>query len=211
MEARLRRIANVIAYKFLAPGAVGPFTEFHWPSPGEGGPGAWVSAPAAGPPDLWIHACRMGDLPYWLDEELWRVELAEPVRETEYQVASSRARLLARVDGWCPATARSFAEACAWRGRDLAAAALGSAGLRGDAEALLGHRDLTGLAAARATPEGERLVGYVRDAAACVSSANAATTSFVVAALAGEISGSANAVQAEREWQARWLAERLGL
>ena len=73
------------AYKFLAPGGVSPFTGFRWP-----GAGTWVSAPDERE-EHWIFACRDRDLPYWLDEELWRVELDAPVREARYQIASPRA------------------------------------------------------------------------------------------------------------------------
>jgi hypothetical protein len=76
----------VIAHKFLAQGEVSPFTGFRWP-----GPGAWVNAQVVRV-DAWVHACRPGDLPYWLDDELWRIELDDPVREARYQVASPRAR-----------------------------------------------------------------------------------------------------------------------
>ncbi|HET7825985.1 MAG TPA: hypothetical protein VFK90_11660, partial [Anaeromyxobacter sp.] len=86
----------MIAWKFLAEGAVAPFTGFRWPAPGE-----WVAAPR-GRADAWIHACRAGDLPHWLDRELWSIELDAPVRTARYQVASPRARLVARVAGWDP-------------------------------------------------------------------------------------------------------------
>ena len=51
--------ATVRAYKFLAPGAVGPFSGFAWPT---GTPGPWVEAVphtcATG-----VHACLVEDLP----------------------------------------------------------------------------------------------------------------------------------------------------
>ncbi|HEY6001915.1 MAG TPA: hypothetical protein VIV57_03510, partial [Anaeromyxobacter sp.] len=103
----------MIAYKFLAEGAVAPFTGFRWPRPGE-----WVTAPSS--PDRWVHACRARDLPHWVGEELWSIELGEPLRESRYQIASPRARLVARVAGWTPALGREYARACALRARDLA-------------------------------------------------------------------------------------------
>ena len=35
----------MLAYKFLAAGGVAPFTDFAWPQPRRGAPGAWVRAP----------------------------------------------------------------------------------------------------------------------------------------------------------------------
>ncbi|HET9553714.1 MAG TPA: hypothetical protein VFP50_12165, partial [Anaeromyxobacteraceae bacterium] len=67
----------MIAYKFLAPGAVGPFSGFAWPVPSGGGPGPWVAAGAGGA----IHACRTHHLPWWLDAELWAAELDGEVEE----------------------------------------------------------------------------------------------------------------------------------
>jgi hypothetical protein len=201
----------MIAYKFLTQGAVSPFAGFRWPRPDGPRPGPWLSAAAAESRDPWIYACRLRDLPYWLDDELWRVELGDPTRETAYQIASARARLLARVEGWSRAGAQSFAEACALRTRDLAAFALASAGLEKDAKALRDCRELARLQAAPASPQAERLVGYVRDAAGCASSGQAATTSYIAAARAGQRAANPRGALSERAWQASWLAERLGL
>jgi hypothetical protein len=109
----------VIAFKFLAKGAVAPFTGFRWP-----GPGVWVGAPA--------NRDDAGDLPYWLQEELWRIELEEPVRATRYQIASPHARLVARIPRWDRAFGREYARACALRARDLALPHLIPARRRGE-------------------------------------------------------------------------------
>jgi hypothetical protein len=190
----------VIAYKFLAEGAVAPFTGFRWPRPGE-----WVPAPRA--PDRWVHACRVGDLPHWIDRELWSIELDEPLRESRYQIASPRARLVARVAGWDPSFERAYARACALRARDVALPHLPPA-LR---ETLAGIDDLAALAAAvRRATRGDRAAQYVRDAAAFVDQ-GPAVVSYVAATLASHVGGGLAAFEAERAWQARWLAERLGL
>ena len=93
----------MIAYKFLAPGAVAPFTGFRWPAGGAAGPGPWVAAPRERP-ELRIHACKPCDLAYWLEAELWRAELADPVDEARRQVRASRGRIRhrrARTPLWC--------------------------------------------------------------------------------------------------------------
>jgi hypothetical protein len=190
----------VIAYKFLAEGAVAPFTGFRWP-----GPGAWVSAPSA--PHRWVHACRTGDLPHWLEDELWSIELDEPVREARYQIASPRARLVARVAAWDPGFRREYARACALRARDLALPHL-SPSLR---DALAGLDDLAAIAAAaRSADRSDRTAQYVRDAARFAGD-GPAVVSYVAATLASHLGAGIAAFEAERGWQARWLAERLGL
>ncbi len=192
----------MIAYKFLAEGAVAPFTEFHWPAAGE-----WVSAPTDRP-DVWIHACRLRDLPYWLEEELWSIELEEPVRAARYQVASPRGRLLARVRAWDRSLAREFAEACALRARDLALPLLPPA-LQ---DALVGAADLESIATAARQARAEVCAAaYVVDAAHNAQHVGPATTSYIAAVLSSSLGGGLAAFEAERAWQALWLAERLGL
>jgi hypothetical protein len=78
----------VIAYKFLREGPIGPFSGFQWPERG-----VWVRTredPAscrAG-----IHACRVRDLPWWLANELWEIEL-------DGLIPDSRISLLMAGDG----------------------------------------------------------------------------------------------------------------
>src|SRR5437660_664030 len=61
---------KMIAYKFLRAGRIGPFSRFAWPEPG-----VWVRASASDRCRRGIHACRMRDLPWWLGQELWEIEL----------------------------------------------------------------------------------------------------------------------------------------
>jgi hypothetical protein len=192
----------VIAYKFLARGAVSPFVHFRWP-----GPGAWVSAPP-GRDDAWMHACRTGDLPYWLDDELWRIELDDPVREERYQIASPRARLVSRISGWDPALAREYARACALRARDVALPHLAPA-LRGAVE---GVDELQAIADAvqKAGPLSPA-AGFVSDAANNALHVGPAPTSYIACMLVSTLGDGLAAFEAERAWQARWLASRLGL
>ena len=83
----------MIGYKFLGTGGVAPFSSFAWPT---GSPGPWVEAEphmcASG-----IHACRAGDLPFWINAELWEIELDGAVE--------GRARWSLREDG-CSAGSR---------------------------------------------------------------------------------------------------------
>jgi hypothetical protein len=190
----------MIAFKFLGAGAVAPYTEFRWPVGGE-----WVSAPVerAG---VWVHACRPGDLPYWIDEELWRMELEAPLRETRYQIASPRGRLLGRVVGWGPPLAREYAEACGWRARDVALTRLRPA----QREAVAGAADL-GAIATRAATFGSLPGAYLADAARFAQQGSPAAASYVAAVLASSLGGGLGAFEAERAWQARWLAAKLGL
>ena len=102
----------MIAFKFLRAGGIAPFTGFHWTR------GTWVSAPAGGGPGTGVHACRVGHLPFWVDDDLWRVELDGETAEHATQVEGRRGRLLERVSGWAPA---AFADACARRAQEYAA------------------------------------------------------------------------------------------
>jgi hypothetical protein len=192
----------VIAFKFLARDAVSPFTGFRWPPPWE-----WVHA-SGERTGAWVHACRVGDVAHWLSDELWRVELEEPVREERYQVASSGARLVGRVAAWDGVTAREYARACALRARDLALPHLAPE-LRAR---LAGESDLDRIGAAAGEAAGaSRAAGFVADAAQNAEQVGPATTSYIAAVLASSLGGGLAAFEAERAWQARWLAERLGL
>jgi len=202
----------MIAWKFLAPDARGPFTGFRWPRPEGGRPGPWVSAPEGTPWEKWIFACRRGDLPFWLDEELWRAELSGAVRESEYQVAAARARLVERVAAWDAAARLAFGESCALAARDAAAAALEAAGERAAAASL---RGASGLAQIQAAAEGlqagaQPAGGYVADAARTARAGRAATAGYAAAVLAAAVAGPP-AAERERARQSEWLALRLGL
>lgn len=125
------------AYKFLAPGAVGRFSDFAWPRPTGSEPGAWVEA--AG--DLedcrhGVHACLPGQLLDWIDDELWEIELEGRIVTSDVMVVAERGRLVRRLSGWDAATAQAFAYACAWRARDHALTGLRHAGLAEEAEQL---------------------------------------------------------------------------
>ncbi len=125
------------AYKFLAEGRVGRFSDVHWPE------GEWIEA--GGPLEdcrTGIHACLLSQLPDWIDDELWEIELDGEVALHEAMVVAERGRLLRRVERWDAATAQAFADDCAWRARGYAIAALRGSGLTAAAEDLLATVEL---------------------------------------------------------------------
>jgi hypothetical protein len=100
----------VIAYKFLGEGAYGVLSGFAWPRD------AWVEVEGELVPNLnGIHGCRPGQLPYWIDRELWRVELTGEVVESDRLVVARRGRLVDQVASWTPELADELAAACAAR------------------------------------------------------------------------------------------------
>jgi hypothetical protein len=182
----------MLAWKFLRPGAVGPFSRVAWPPPGEdGAPGRWIGS-AGREVELCrggVHACRTRDLPLWIGAELWCVELGGPVVEADTKVVGSAGRLLAPVAAWDGEAAMDFAGACARHVRERAA-----------------HGD------------DDRLGGYASDVERYALGPQARRAPFRAAAVAGfiaaqaaRIAGGHAAEQAERARQAEWLASRLGL
>jgi hypothetical protein len=206
----------VIAYKFLSAGAVAPFTRRSWPLPGPGGAGAWLDAPDDRP-EHGIHACRVGDLAFWLESELWRVELDDPLFDGQRQIIGSRGRLVDRIAAWDEETARDFAEACAWRAHDRSVAALRGAALRDPAELLAGCSNLAEL---RSVSDGisrggglaGALAGYLAEAVDFLRAGDPACSAYISArsAVVAE-RGDEDAFGDEREEQSRMLADRLGL
>jgi hypothetical protein len=136
----------VIAYKFLAAGAVGPFTGFEWPV------GEWIEADAADPCRRGVHACRTRDLPVWLDDELWEVELEGAVIEQERKLVAPRGRLTRRIEGWTPDTALAFGRFCARRARLRVGFVPVLSGYVGDVDKFVsqGRIAIAGFASARA-------------------------------------------------------------
>lgn len=208
----------MIAYKFLAAGAVGPFTRFAWPVPSPAAPGRWIDAPDPHP-EHGIHACRPRDLAFWVDTELWRAELAEPAVEGQRQVVSPRARLLEQVVAWDAAEARGFAEACLWRARDFSAEALRGS-FPGDAGALdrattlvaLGNAAQDISSAGRSGTLAAALSGYLTEAIEFLEAGDPACAAYIAARTAVVASaGDESAFGAEREQQGLLLAHRLGL
>ncbi len=204
-------------YKFLAAGSRGPLTGYAWPVPAGAAPGPWVVAP--GEPDVCrngLHACRPAQLPFWLHDELWEVELGDPVLEHAGVLVGGRARLLHRLGGWDRSTALDFARACVWRARRRAVAALRAAGRTADADGLEQAADLDEVTAraesAAAGGPASLAAGYLRDAVA-FSVTSPVTAGFIAARLAraAERTDPEGAAASERAEQARWLTDRLQL
>jgi hypothetical protein len=197
----------MIAYKFLSCGRIAPFTGFQWPAAG-----SWVEQ------DRWVegagvHACRLCDLPYWVGEELWRIELDGSTLERESQIEAARGRLVEPVAGW---SLSRFAFACAFRTRDLALQALRGCDAADVEKALRAASDVAELlhaarnARALSGEPGE-MVAYVADAAVRALEGNAGSSSHTAAVAAVALHGHRAAFTEERRWQSRWLAAELAL
>jgi hypothetical protein len=190
---------------------MGPFSAFGWPEAG-----VWVRADhELAPCKSGIHACRTQDLPWWLAEELWEIELDGDVRPDEHKLVAAAGRLHSRINGWTPMSAREYAEACAWRARDSAVDALTRSGHRRAARQLAGCPDLDQLAsAARALaarmPDTRINLTIAGDGAVRALTGAPATSAYIAAHAALRVDGPAG-YAAERAWQSRWLVERLRL
>lgn len=219
----------MIAYKFLRRGAVSPFAGRPWPLPRDGRTGDWVAAD--GPPALCrsgVHACRIRDLPYWLHDELWEVDLDGDVAVREHQLVAPRGRLVRRVDSWEIATAWQLAEDCLRHAAALAAAELDRVGLAVEAAALAAASTAVEIEVAGLTGFDAALDRQEQTAArvtyAAVSAARhigwggsredaVAYAAFVAYAstVVSHTLDPAGGYAAERARQADWVAGRLGL
>jgi hypothetical protein len=186
----------VHAYKFLADGR-SPFTGWQWDRPAGRGPGPWGQV--TGPLELCgngVHACTTAQLPYWLGQELWSVELAGEILVTEQALVASRARLTGPVTGWDAACQARFGGYCAGRARELAAAHPADA--------------------ARAGPE--TVAALIETVDETVAVPWVTEAGYLAAVLAGQLATGRRhgpdydrAFAAERALQAHWLATELGL
>jgi hypothetical protein len=202
-------------YKFLRRGGIGPFSRYAWPLPRGGRPGAWVLAGGGAVIcHTAIHACRVRDLPWWLQDELWEAELDGTVTTGRHKVMAPRARLVRRVAAWDEGCAQRFADACAFRARNHAAAALDRAGATDLAVALraaAGTREVRDLAYGSAPPDAAVVVVRMAGDGATRALGGAAIVSAYIAAHAAARVDGAPALAAERAWQADWLAGALAL
>jgi len=185
-----------VAFKFLRPGAIGPFSGFRWPQPEGGEAGSWVEAAGAGGPCAGgVHACERRHLPLWIWEELWEVELDGPLEPGLAKLRARRGRLLHRIERWSPLTAKSFAGACAGRAAEHAAAA---------------RPDEARVAAGMAADGATRANTAEASADAYVAAHGAAVSAYIAAMTALRVAGR-EAFDAERAWQADWLTAELGI
>jgi hypothetical protein len=209
----------MIAYKFLLPERRGVFSRVQWPLPGE-----WLRAdgPLAECRNG-IHACRPLQLPYWLGEELWEVELEGDTIQGRLKVVAPHGRLLRRVEEWNADTQRELGMMCLGRTAERAAAALDAAGLHTDLARLAATLDVAAIRAAATAaseqahgPQARRLkhlVGYVSEAVEYLESAPPSVVAYI-AAYSADVAATTtdfDAFAAEREVQGRWLLHRLSL
>jgi hypothetical protein len=201
----------VIAYKFLRSGRVGPFSGFQWPEPDV----RVDTAPEVTVCRRGIHACRRSDLPWWLADELWEIELDGPVQVEEHKIIAAAGRLRSRIEAWTPACAQEYADACAWRAQGRAVAALAHAGYRRAARQLVACTTLDdALVAARRLaddiPETRISLTIAGDGAVRALTGAPPTSAYIAAHAAMRVDGPAG-YAAERAWQSQWLVDRLGL
>lgn len=201
----------MIAYKFLRSGRVGPFSGFQWPEPDV----RVDTAPEVTVCRRGIHACRRSDLPWWLADELWEIELDGPVQVEEHKIIAAAGRLRSRIEAWTPACAQEYADACAWRAQGRAVAALAHAGYRRAARQLAACATLDdALVAARRLaddiPETRISLTIAGDGAVRALTGAPPTSAYIAAHAAMRVDGPAG-YAAERAWQSQWLVDRLGL
>src|SRR5215813_99273 len=201
------------AWKFLSPGRVAPFGGVQWPEPGPASPGPWFR-----PPGREVYACRIVDLPWWLDAELWEVELENPVSTLESQLVAPAGRLLRRIASWDASALNAYSAACALRVRDLAVGVLREEGRATEAEALGRPTDLLelarvarGFSTEASTRRGANLAGYLAESATRASQGAGAAAANIAANAAVSARRQPSAFDLEREWQAWWIARRTGL
>jgi hypothetical protein len=163
------------------------------------------------------------DLPFWLHEELYTVDVDGPVVEYQSFVLARRARLV-RLAAWDRRAASRFSRFCARRVRDLTAESLARSGRHDAAQRLLGcttmedmQRTAGELIATGSAPE-DAVAGYLADAVTFAGGVEegsgwasaAATTAFIAAATAHATAGEARGPSArtdERLRQASWLKD----
>jgi hypothetical protein len=171
------------AYKFLAAGAVGPFSGFVWPPP-SAGPKAWVEVEGRlATCERGVHVCRPEDLVHWIHEELWEVEFEGETQPGVDSLVARRARLVRRIDAWSGGGAKRFVMACGEHANALSGASAN--------EVVRGFLDDAEICAAE---------GFIALGALCAALAvtNLAST--------GE---RERAYREERAWQAAWIAREL--
>jgi hypothetical protein len=210
----------VIAYKFLDGAGRGVFSGFRWT---EQPAGTWVETPAAVPCREGVHGCRPADLAWWLNEELWEVELDGDVVDAGRKVVARRGRLRRRLDEWAGSAAAEFVGAVIFRARDAALAVEGSAPATEELAACDRVDEI--LPAARAAlgrledgTAAHVAVGLVADAAS-FGNQHICHAPFISACAAGHTAAARTGrrgdwrggLVAERAWQSAWIAERLGL
>jgi hypothetical protein len=174
----------MMAYKFLAKGAVGPFSGFRWQLPVGAAPGPWINVEGTlGLCSRGVHVCRTVDLAHWLHEELWELETDGDHLEGLDCLVVQRARLVRRIHAWSEGGAPRFADACVRHAAALAG-----------------------------THAGSIVGGFLDDARRAASDGYLAITALCAALAVAKLGGapeSERAYRNERAWQASWIAHEL--
>jgi hypothetical protein len=146
----------VIAYKFLKPGGIGPFTGFRWPVD------RWVEAESMETCRGGIHACRVQHLPIWMGAELWEIELGADVIEQTRKLVARRGRLTRKIEGWNDQLLERFGKFCIERTRKRVGFLPVTSGYVIDVEQFVAQRRfaIAGFAAARAAEHGDGPAEY---------------------------------------------------
>jgi len=205
----------MFAYRFLARGGLGAVNQFKWPLPEGSTPGAWVG-PQADTTTLGVYAQRLSDLPYWVHDELYRVELRGTVHALSLGVLASEMRFVERVDGWNESLRRDFGKSCVERLRQCAAATHDEHGEPliarclmecdvGEIPQVLAATDMT-----RHEAVGNLLVQYLIDAVNVQNAGLTASVAHVARVAISECPQLAGKHHEELA-QSQWLQHRLGL
>jgi hypothetical protein len=162
-----------------------------------------------------IHACRISDLPWWLADALWEIELEGRVQVDEHKIFAPAGRLRSQIDGWTPACAQEYADACAWRVHARAVQALTRAGHTTAADELAACATLDDVLLvarrlAEAVPDSKISLTIAGDGAVRALTGAPPTSAYIAAHAAMRLDGG-EGYAAERAWQSQWLADRLGL
>jgi hypothetical protein len=192
--------ASVVAYKFLARGAIGPVSRVPWPAVELG---AWIAAD--GPVAMCragVHACLPDQLSFWLHEELWKVELSGELSRGVDCVIAPRGRLVERVEEW---SEKSGAQRFSTAVRDHAASRVAGASAA-ERQALQGYVDDASWHVNHGTRESPAL------AALCASMAVAQLDAWPTRVTdKPDADALERAYRRERAWQSAWIVEAMGL
>jgi hypothetical protein len=163
------------------------------------------------------------ELPWWLEDELWEIELHGEVRREGRALHAGQARLVRRVEAWTAEVADELTAACAARVRERVVAALRREGRMVEADTVAGAAKAGIEASARALAgtAGAALVAglladvlfYARDAGGGARGAGTAAYIAAYAAGGGDMEGPGYKAgfESERRWQVDWLVRRLEL
>ncbi len=217
----------MLAFKFLDAQGATLLSGSRWPLPTGAEPGPWVEAGSIRPCREGIHACRADDLAYWLNAELWEIELDGDVEDAHRKLVAQRGRLIRRLDAWSSGATQELSNWCAWRSRDVAVEVLRDVGEPSWADQLaevvalpevvrLGHLAAGSLGDATV---GGMSAGLAGDAAELAPTAYLAAGPFVAACAAAHAGSRGASTEAdhtaafasERQEQSNWIVRRLRL